>query len=603
MANTATIEQLGAIDNATENNLIVALPGSGKSFTLVEMAVAIFSKYPNATITFVTFTKLATKEMRDKLKSKLTAKQLKQCIISTFHSLFLNQAKPHLKGTLLIGSSHSAMVIRAIKATGIKIKFDEAASIIDEEGRILRDNDDIGNSDVELYKAYMKLLKDNKKYDFNDVTKMVCRGLAENSEDSSKGIAPVSSDYILIDEAQDMDELQSKWVYYHGKAGKKITLVGDDDQQIYSWRGANGYEAMVNFRDENDAQTHILSTCFRCTPDILGVAQALIERNKVRIPKTMESKKQGGIDDVNIYDKETKLHQYEELTGLIKKNPLDWVVLARTNKSLQECEAYLSTQGISTTINSGKSFWDNPRANSFLKMLYSIRYTHDIKYLNEVLGYLHEDEEAINDIIFRSEKHKGFHKIKKREAGMWACSTIGFKEIIDEAHNTKNLTVIESRFDKILKVIQRIYPKKKTKPGEEVGKTIEEHVVYLCEKTKGDWYSILESVTRQLDVIAGDKNKGEKEDVLLTTFHGSKGLEWDNVAIIDLTYEQMPSKQTRALKTLYPKEYARAIEEERRLLFVGMTRAGKKLHLFSYGGEEKTSPFLSEVKESAGLEA
>jgi DNA helicase-2/ATP-dependent DNA helicase PcrA len=588
---SATIEQQGAIDNATDNNLIVALPGSGKSFTLTEIAKAIFAKTPNVKLTFVTFTNLATRDMQKKLKKKLPLKHFNNCTVSTFHSLFLKQSKKHMKGQLLIGGAHSNMVIRTLRALGLDIEFKDACSIIDTYGRQLSPDYDPENVDSLLYRTYKKLLNDNGKYDLNDVAKFVCKGLLDQSID------PIESDYNLIDEAQDIDALQSLWVSCHGQAGIKQTLVGDDDQQIYSWRGANGYEAMISFRDEFDAQTHILSECFRCRPEILGAAQILIEHNKTRIPKSMSSaKEEGGI--VEIHELIDAEEQYELLSSMILENPWDWVVLARTNLSLRECEAYLSFKGIKTNMMGGKSIWDDPRADAFLKTLYSIRYVNDNRYLNEVLGYLGEHEEIINSINYNAKAAKGFYRVMYDTSEQWKMATLEFQAFcVDETLNIENKIVIANRFNKIIDII------KKSRPSKEKSNTgIEDFIVGLCDKVEGDWNKKLESMIK---LLVRFKSKVEDEEKVLSdivdigTFHGAKGLEWKNVAIIDVNQDKIPSSSTVALEKSDYDAYLAAMEEERRLVFVGMTRAENELHMFSHGGPKNISSLLLEIKEGA----
>lgn len=593
---TATIEQLGAINNSTENNLIVALPGSGKSFTLTEIAKSIFTKTPNVKLTFVTFTNLATHDMQKKLKNKLAAKHYRNCTVSTFHSLFLKQSKSNMKGQLLIGGAHSNIVIRTLRALSLDIDFQDACSIIDSFGRQLSPDYDPNNMHSVLYKTYKKLLIDNKKYDLNDVAKFVCKGLLDGT------VAPISSDYILIDEAQDIDALQSLWISCHGQFGIKQTLVGDDDQQIYSWRGANGYEAMISFRDEFDAQTHILSKCFRCRPEILGAAQILIEHNVTRIPKSMTSaKEEGGIVEIHeLIDSES---QYELLSKMIIEKPLNWVVLARTNVSLRECEGFLSFKGIKTNMMGGKSIWDDPRADAFLKMLYSIRYINNNRYLNEVLGYLGEDEEIINSINYNAKASKGFYRVMYDTSELWKIATLEFQSFcVDESQNTENTVIIANRFNKIIEII------KKSRPSKEKNNTnIEGFIISLCEKVKGDWYKKLESIAKILvrfkkkNASENDEEKEATDVVDLCTFHGAKGLEWTNVAIIDVNKDKIPSSNTMALEKSDYSAYIEAMEEERRLVFVGMTRAEDELHMFSHGGPKNLSPLLLEIKEGAEI--
>jgi superfamily I DNA/RNA helicase len=585
---SATEQQQGAIDNAENYNLIVSLAGSGKSYTLIQMAKRILKKNSNAKITFVTFTNLSTKDMKKKLSETFTVSEQLNFTVSTFHALFLNQSRGYVKGRLLVGGAQENMVSRAKRSAGYdddSLDVDAAVGVIEYYNSKLNPAEHQDSGYWDLFCEYKALKKKHFKFDLDDATRVVCNGLKD------KTIGPIDTDYLLVDESQDMDSNQSIWVNEHAKTGIKVSLVGDDDQAIYSWRSGQKVSAkktMLDFKKQFKADIHILSKCFRCRPEILGAAQKLIEKNKERIPKNMMSAKdKGGV--VKLHELKNQEEQYEKVIEMIKKAPKGWSILSRNNRYLKDFHTILLSEGIEAKLLGGKNIWDEPKVDSLLKLLYTIRFLDDNKFLHEVLGYLEEDENVIDDCLMKAKKCKGFVNIESEL--FYRVGTDKFLNFLrQDTTPTTSYDLIKDRVFSLLSII-----------GQAQNKTddqlpLEKFILNLLLTGKGNWHDRIDTILKKLNRNDYEKEETDKEKeerieaekyiVQLATFHGSKGLEWEKVILLDFISGIMPPKDTIELKK---------IEEERRLAYVGFTRAEEELHIMSYGGEKKRSLFVVDL--------
>ena len=568
-----TDNQQLVVDLADGYNLVCALPGSGKTHTSIQTCKQILDTDPQYNMIMVTFTNAATKEMYARLKKVLPAHYMARVKVATFHALALEQSK-QLKniGKLCIGAKQTSMIIRALRKSHFKGNWDQAIKFLGQYGAMVIPEQlpDDATGGWSLYQAYIQLMKSHKLADFDMLCREVRIGLANGN------VTPYPHSHILVDEFQDVDETQAAWVIAHGETGTKITVVGDDDQSIYGFRGSKGYEAMQRFQEEFDAVGHVLTICFRCRPEVLLAAKALIEHNIERIPKDMTtSMGPGGHVEIRGFcDAE---YQAETILRMIQK-PGEWAVIARTNRHLDYIEALLQAYRIPVKRLGGKSFWDHPEVDAFLKLLFSLRHPYSTKYLNEVLGWLEEDEEQILSICEAAKKAKGFPNIKADEAG-WHPSVIWFHQYwLPMSLNTKDADDLQSRITTLI-----------GKCREAKGKTPDQGLAaaakvadILSLQLEGDFHERIDRVIYRLE--ENKKNKPEEITeqgvVTLTTMHGCKGLEWEKVIVASCCHKVVPSKK------------ANCEEEERRLLYVAMTRAEQELYLFYY---ESVSHFLMEA--------
>lgn len=573
---TTTVEQQGAVNDALENNVIVAAPGAGKTYTLVQIAKKILSQNATNKICLVTFTNAGVKEMHERLQAELSSTLFKRVKIKTFHALFLEQSRSSMVGTLLIGGSQINFLERLKRQLGLD-PTDDISNDIEDVGMELDRSKFDHTREGEIYAAYEKLKMANKKYDLNDVARYAVIGMIENR------IEPLNFTNFLVDEFQDTDELQYRWLAEHNrKTGANVTVVADDDQSIYSFRGALGYDIMLRFQNETGANLHLLSTCFRCRPEILAAGYNMIEFNENRIPKNVKSSKEaGGV--VEIYTHESDVQQYEVFNRDYIENPGEWAVLCRTNKLLDTASLQLTSYNIKHRIANAKSIWDTNQADFVLKFLYCIRFPQlGVKYIPEILGFLRESENTIIELEDRVIKSNGLHNIKLDAGENLAHATeiyFGYyQDWIDNTHDESTIRTKVETIKALLSLAKNGRATSKATMRKNIG--IESSVLDILYGCKGSWHERIDVLLTNLNK---QKNKNEKHDeneVVLTTFHGSKGLEWENLAIFDFMQGVSPSN--KSLEADAATGTNKGLAEERRLAFVAITRAKEKLYIHSY---------------------
>jgi superfamily I DNA/RNA helicase len=565
-----------SVANTDEHTLTCALPGSGKSFTLIELALRLLNKSPSYSILLITFTDAATKELRHRLFEKLTSFQIARVRVQTFHSVAWHMYKLHNNEKLAIGIDQYFFVERAMREESFGGDHAEAMASIEFYGRQItpKGSDDYN---YELYQRYLSILKSAKRVDFNMVCKKVYVSLSQDI------IPPVNETHILVDEFQDTDKLQYNWLYEHGIRGKKLIVVGDDDQAIYSWRGAAGYQNMVDFQRDFNSVAYILSECFRCGPKILERAGQLIENNHDRVDKPMVSS--APVEGKAWYTDSGEVGEAETAFKSISNRPSDWAVLARSNLQLDLIETIIKSHGIDYQRLGGKGFWDNPVALMFVKSMYVMIEPKSSQVLAEVLGFLHESEQNIGVIINQINMRRisfgdlsytsddQWSNVAKRYHGMWEKWQIP----------TSNSNEVALRLKMMIDLCSHV---RSSKSEQGVIRAVSD----ILQKMQGSFESNIRYLVERSSVKKKDKQAGE--DILtLATMHSSKGLQFNRVWILGGNEGTCPSKATLEGNS------AGGVDEERRLFYVAMTRAKSEL-VVSYSIEKELSRFVTE----SGLE-
>ena len=570
---SATVEQERAIGDSLLNNLLCAAPGAGKTFTLVKICLEILNDSPYNEICLVTFTNSGVKEMQSRLNKVLTPAQMRRVKIATFHSLFLEQAKSTMNGTLLIGPAQNNFIDRLQRQLGIK-HYEEVKEAIDIVGMELDRSVYEGTKEGNIFKAYQELKSNNKKYDLDDVARRAVSGMIKNR------IAPFKFTHFLVDEFQDTDEIQFRWLVEHYRqTGARFTVVADDDQSIYSFRGALGYDILLKFQKETGANLHLLSQCFRCRPEILSAAYNMIEFNEDRIPKDVKSAKPAG-GEFKIHIHETSNEQYSTFEQNYNENPGEWAILCRTNKLLDLASLQLTGLGIKHRIANVKSIWDTRQADFILKFLYCIRFPQaGGRYIGEILGFLCEHEQNILDIQNKVNSANGLHHVKLEANGGYNHATeVYFGYLHDWFDNTNSSSEIQTRVRTIKALLSLAKNGRGATQLKNIG--IESSVLDILFNLKGSWYDRIDALLSNLNKKKNNQENHDENEVVLTTFHGSKGLEWEYRATFDFIQGLSPSN--KALEQDRCNKTSIALSEERRLAFVAMTRAMEKLFIHTY---------------------
>lgn len=610
---SSTPEQLAVIANPSENKLVIALPGSGKTHTTVSLAEVITTEVSN-TILMLTFTNAAATEMSERVAKRLDPSRARRIQSMTFAKLLLQQFKSISRGRKLLMGGEQENYIRRTAAK-LNVGYDSIpifAEYIEQAGRMLHLEND-HSFKYTFYVEYLNLLAVFNRVDLNTVTREVILGLQDGT------VKPVNQNFIIIDEFQDTDNLQFDWMLAHNGLGKYFCVVGDDDQSIYSWRGAVGYTNMRKFRQHFDAKTYTLSMCFRCSPYILGAAQRLIENGNNRLPKNMRSSKSdfGEVEVIQVpsnykspftrtlserdtieigYKKKPKKAEkeqkidYEPFRFIVDQIGTDfssWAILARMNLHLDHMELVLAERNIPVKRLGGKSIFDSPHAVGVVKLLFGVVNPRAADHLADGLGWLGEQLSVVQ-AIYQAAKGVGFGALSGFGNNKWLKETVEFQSLAhdwfhEEKEDKETVARINTFFTKLENSIehhQHADFKSQLAVAGVIHKVLLGSTGNLMARTK----SILDLVTLGSSK-AKDKDRTGK--IVLCTLTGSKGLEFSKVFIIKCDNGVLP-----IVKDGIPPSDDQ-IDEERRLLYVGMTRAEDKL-VISFNGE-KPSQYIAEI--------
>ena len=557
--------------------LTCALPGSGKTHTSMELVKNLLEPQENTAV-MVTFTRAGAGEMRERVEKKLTAEQHKRVRVSTFHSLFISMYKAgggYKK--IIMGAEQDNIIRMAIKSVDASLLDDymDVVQSIDLLGRQLDpDMGAVAPSHAEVFRKYQTLCKKYNKTDLNALSREVVIRLKNNE------IKPLDCTHMIVDEFQDSDEVQVEFLLLHGRAGVIVMTVGDDDQAIYSWRGAMGYNGMVKFLDEFKIKAFVLDTCYRCAEEVLMSAKGLVENNVYRVAKTMKSAAGDG-GTVTVYETNDLEHEVETIVNQIPSQKGQWAVLSRNQIQLDAIQTALQEYGFSYRRLGEKSIFENKDVNAVMTMIAAIKYDKNKHNIIDTLMFMEEPEDSM-DIIVNTlvTKKQSLAHIAQSEFMDCSSELMNLSRLWpDLKYDTTNPSEIDRRCRELKMVIFRA----KGVSSDKGGKMFEAFFKMFSRWAyKSGWTDAVDKTAYLLN----NKDDGDKKevDVELSTLHGSKGLEWPNVWIMGVNDSTIPGENINEA----------TLEEERRLLYVGMTRAEINLRL-SYH-KEKASCFIGELR-------
>lgn len=569
-------EQQHVVENIDGHNLVVACAGSGKSFTLQFAVDRLLGLSDDFRTLVVTFTNAATKEIAKKIRNHLSCESKRSRVqVSTFHSIMLEMSRSIDNRRLVISGKQMGYIFRALNHAGVNMTFDQASNAIEHYGRQLTPEMEHGlESEWALYSSYLEILESNNEKDFNIITRQVIQGLQDGS------LSPLPITHIQVDEFQDSDAMQLKWLLLHAEVGVKITGVGDDDQSIYSFRSSSsGYETMVDFQQALNSEGFMLSVCRRCAPEILGAASRLIEQNENRIEKELISSKPEGSGAVNIDVYDGADQELLAIMNELNQDHNNWAVLARNNRILDTVETELMKAEIPYVRLSGKSFWDTWQIAMQLNMLVGFVRTRSYHNLKHALGYLGESEQTIAEIATMAKQVGGVHKAIEQYQSHWHHITRDYLSLCAEFHiDVHDGRSIGQRLNDFTKLVYHAKPSKPGAEGRSKDAMFSDTLCDIIQKFKGSFHERVGAVIKNLDPdreeVKNDDDD-EQEYVVLSTFHSSKGLEWKNVWLMNVDHGMASTVEGMEDKAI--------AEEERRLVYVAMTRAEDNLVISSTG--------------------
>ena len=583
--------------------LIVAGAGSGKTKVLTSRIAHIIKNHKafSSQILAVTFTNKAAKEMQIRVSKLLRKEATGLPWLGTFHSISAKILRKHASAvdlksnfTIIDQDDQVRLIKNICKAENLdtkKISPKYILAIIDKwknkglypEDVTLKKKNSLEINFLNIYKIYQQKLIDLNCADFSDLILHTVK-IFKKHEDISE-IYSKKFKYILVDEYQDTNFIQSEWLKYLSKANMNICCVGDDDQSIYSWRGAE-IKNFLEF-DKNYKNTKIirLEKNYRSTQNILNVASKLIENNQNRVGKNLYSNQEKGelvtLDCFrNVKDEAVEISCTIE--NLKKKNSLNEIaILVRAIFQTREFEERFLKVGIPYRIIGGIKFYERAEIKDCIAYLRCVHQPMDDLSFERIINV---PKRSVGDTTIKAiseyAKKNGYslevsarklieiNKIKpKTKIGLNSLLNFLEKwryEFKKKTNHNKLLQMIldESGYSEMLK-------NKKDLENENRVENIKELLSAMKE------FDNLEAFLEHVALATSLDQDWENEKVNLMTMHASKGLEFNIVYLPGWEEGLFPHQ-----KSIEEKGES-GLEEERRLAYVGITRA-KKLAKISF---------------------
>lgn len=542
--------------------LVTACPGSGKTRVLSSRAKHLLTHHPG-NILLVTFTRDAANELQNRTIREAGHEYSRRIGSGTFHALALKQlTRANIRLRMASDRDRAIMLKQVLsELEDAPWSIEEAMTLIDEI-KCVEDSHHLKDEAIsKLYQAYIERMEEAGASDFADIINLAVEGMRNGT------IKPYSARWMLVDEAQDKDEMQLLWVLEHIKHGTEVTLVGDEDQAIYGFRGSLGYSGMQRFQKECNATTIPLPLNYRCAPDILEPAARLIAVNKDRSDKPIiaASQKEG---DVQVLVFASLVQEANAVLAGVQEHPEKWAVLARNNRQLDAVELALDAAEI-PYYRAEKGFWSGREPSVYLSLLKSV-IDGSMIGIHSALQWAGVPNGTIT-------QYEPMFPIK-------------LAQMNDE--QVKNNASLEA-----MSKLARMFMGWQSQISDKPSLVLDGIEAWMIHYTKEDKHQKIEwasaaiqrksgSIAQRIANLQRDTTKEVKEGVGLLTLHKSKGLEFPHVWMIGCEDGNIPNPKTE-------------LEEERRLFYVGMTRAEEVLVISSSDEAGKPSPFIKEAGLSA----
>ncbi len=610
--------QLEAVENLDGPMLVLAGAGSGKTRVLTTKVAYLLDQKDISpkNILAITFTNKAAKEMKERIFN-LVGREAFLIQISTFHSFGLKLLKENFEllgydsNFTILDADDSLTVIkkimkeldidsnkynyRAIRSS-ISDNKNEMVSVSEYEKFVYTDYDEVV---YKVYDEYEKSLKRSNAIDFDDLLLLPIKLFSEHKEVLEKYQEQFK--YVFIDEYQDTNKPQYLMSKMISAKYKNITVVGDNDQAIFTWRGAD-YKNILNFeKDYPDAKVVILDENYRSTKNILKAANNVIKNNKIRKEKNLWTNNEEGslIKYYKAFDeKDESGFVVKEIKTLIDGgvNPNEICVLYRANAQSRNVEEAFLQSNISYRIVGSYAFYNRKEIKDLIAYLKLIHNEKDDVSLLRVINYPKRGigSKSIENlgIIAKSENKSLYESISggKEEE---------FKKIIELLKKEKDKMSLTDFVDLVLDKtgIRESLKNEHTLEADIRLENLEEFKSITKNVEEADGIVNLEDFLDELSLVsdASENQKDEEDKVTLMTMHAVKGLEFDYVFVVGVEEGLFPH-----LNSMNSEE---ELEEERRLAYVAITRARKKLYIINsrsrllYGKISSNVPsrFISEI--------
>jgi DNA helicase-2/ATP-dependent DNA helicase PcrA len=633
--------QQEAVNTLAGPLLVLAGAGSGKT-RVVTFRIANLIRHGTAPerILAVTFTNKAAAEMQQRVREQLGRKMQGQPHVSTFHSHCVRVLRRHIsqlgypaKFAIYDRGDQESLarsVLREIRVPGELLRPSDLLTAIGRwktHGiRPAEANSQAASEEEHLaaaaYRRYQKALKNFGAVDFDDLL-MLTEEIFARFPDVRRDEAG-RFDHLLIDEYQDTNASQYRIVKALAAGHRNLCVVGDDDQSIYGWRGAEVEHILRFARDWPDARVVRLEMNYRCTAEILRLANTLIAFNKNRHDKTLTAARPGG-EKPRILQFKNETEEAEAVIGDIARQltkegvePRDVAILFRTNEQPRAFETELRRLKIPYTLIGGMSFFDRKEVRDVFSYLRVIDAPHDEVSLLRIINTPPRGvgPKAVEKLMSQAVKlgqpvwsvlahHSG-------ETALPAAAKAGAHQLVSLveefrrraekgklAEMARELVTRIKYYDELV----RLYPE----PNElearwaAVEEVINAIAAYERQAKSPSLTEFLDNVALDGREFDNDKEKQLRANaVVLMTLHSAKGLEFPQVYLVGMEEGILPHRRSEAMGE-------DSIAEERRLCYVGITRAQERLTLtfaktrLKWGKPRETIPsrFLYEVMGQA----
>ena len=624
-------KQYEAVTNTEGPCLVIAGAGSGKTKVLThKIAYLIKEKDVKPwNILSITFTNKAANEMKERIVN-LVGDVAADIWMGTFHSIcvrilrrFIDRIGFDSSFIIFDTSDQKTLVKNCLKDLGIDDKLFNDRSVLSEisnaknemltpESYAARANGDFRKEKIStVYELYQKRLKENNAIDFDDIINYTIEILQDN-EDIREYYCDKFK-YILVDEYQDTNKAQFMLVKILASKYKNITVVGDNDQGIYSFRGAD-ISNILNFEKDFPGTKIIkLEQNYRCTGNILKAANAVIKNNEVKYKKELWTQnEEGNLPKVyqadNEYDEASYIvEQIEHLRREEYYKYKDFAVLYRMNTQSRAIEDILRRENIPYKIIGGLKFYERKEIKDLIAYLRLIQNHNDNLSLRRIIN---EPKRGIGKTsldkieLISNDTGESMYEIIKRadEFGLNRVflNSREFVNTIEELSAKKDELPISELIKQVLKKsgYTKALQNENTIEAENRIENLDEFLTVAIEfeeeEVENGLREFLEGITLSSDI---DELEESDDYVTLMTLHSAKGLEFPVVFLVGMEEGIFPGYKSIS----EPRE----LEEERRLCYVGITRAKEHLYLtyskqrtiFGSTSYNQTSRFLKEIPE------
>ena len=597
-------QQQAAVEYLGGALFVLAGAGSGKTRVITEKIAYMITQagYKPHHIAAITFTNKAAKEMQERVSARLGREQTRGLTVCTFHSLgmrILREEAQHIgykKNFSILDASDSARIIgELLGSSGREAVFKAQHQISlwknnlqTPEVAFQAADDDWTKQIAQVYAAYQTTLAHYQAVDFDDLIRLPTLLLQQNAAVRLKWQQRLQ--YLLIDECQDTNACQYALMRALVGLEGRFTAVGDDDQSIYAWRGAN----MENLRrlQEDYPQIKIikLEQNYRSTARILKVANHVIANNPKLFPKTLWSQLGEG-EVVRVVACQSETHEAEFVAQQIARNKLiyganfaDFAILYRGNHQARLFEDALRAARIPYQISGGQSFYDKAEIKDVLSYLRLLANPDDDPAFlraattpkrgigDTTLGKLNDYAKEHECSLFQAAQSMealAALNAKNREAVqqfVYLMQDYQARAAADDADEVVQALLQEIGYEAYLTGAEE-----SGKAAEIRWKNVQDLAGWLAKKGEEGEKNLIElTQTIALMTLLEGRDDGEVDAVKMSTLHASKGLEYPFVYLVGCEEGLFPHADSVE---------AGALEEERRLMYVGITRAKQQLTL------------------------